>query len=89
MVTLSLFLFNLLPLPLLDGAQFLDALLEMVPESGDNELDDIELGDFGRSRAISRSGTTWRNPCKQVVQTITLVSVGLALFAGMVKTLRA
>jgi S2P endopeptidase len=60
MATLSLYLFNLLPLPLLDGTQLLDAVLDFAldgygygyPDGGDEvdleALDGLGRGDRGR-----------------------------------------
>lgn len=42
MATLSLYLFNLLPLPYLDGSQFVQALLEMVFQ-GSTRFDEYDV----------------------------------------------
>ncbi|KAJ7103756.1 hypothetical protein C8R44DRAFT_640486 [Mycena epipterygia] len=43
MATLSLYLFNLLPLPYLDGAQFVQALLEMAFEGAGTGFDEYDV----------------------------------------------
>ncbi|KAK0482486.1 hypothetical protein IW261DRAFT_1396585 [Armillaria novae-zelandiae] len=44
MATLSLYLFNLLPLPYLDGSRFLDALLSMASQTQMPDIYDLEMG---------------------------------------------
>ncbi|KZV70145.1 hypothetical protein PENSPDRAFT_685782 [Peniophora sp. CONT] len=77
-LTLSLFLFNLLPLPRLDGAQLLDALLDLWATRRESakevELDDVERGNNTVSVG-PRSGTrtkdgraAWARHIERVVQ---------------------
>lgn len=62
MATLSLYLFNLLPLPFLDGAQFLDGLLDLTLMSSQQlsaegfDLEALERGDrLNNGRRLRRS----------------------------------
>ena len=53
MATLSLFMFNLLPLPHLDGDQLLKCILsEDAPSEVERELRDIECNPVGTSPSI-------------------------------------
>ncbi|KZT51544.1 hypothetical protein CALCODRAFT_521297 [Calocera cornea HHB12733] len=46
-VTIALYLFNLLPLPLLDGGQVLSSLLDLILGTGSSSRADTEIGDVG------------------------------------------
>jgi len=62
-LTLSLYLFNLLPLPHLDGDQFLDGVLELYASRGQaSTIGDIELAEEGLSvsHGESRGGKKLR-----------------------------
>ncbi|KAG7448191.1 uncharacterized protein BT62DRAFT_890455 [Guyanagaster necrorhizus] len=57
MATLSLYLFNLLPLPYLDGSRFLETLLTMVSHAQVREIYDLEMGINTGSRHVSAGWT--------------------------------
>ncbi|EKM53148.1 uncharacterized protein PHACADRAFT_210853 [Phanerochaete carnosa HHB-10118-sp] len=60
-LTMSLYLFNLLPLPYLDGSQLLDALADLVIHgSSDRPSGDVELGETQRSASPGASKWRWR-----------------------------
>lgn len=84
MITMSLFLFNLLPLPLLDGLQFLDVLLDLVfVMSGvaEGEGEDIEMG-LGMIRGNGRM-TDWKGLVRRVVRGWTMGCVAVSVLLGM------
>lgn len=66
MATLSLFVFNLLPLPFLDGAQLLNALLDYVRPVSELGVDE-ESGISQRAPAAS-----WKRRFERLVQFGTL-----------------
>lgn len=73
MATLSLYLFNLLPLPFLDGTQLLDAILDFVFDcyffatSGAPEEIDLEALEGGVSHVASRRGRSGHGRWKRWV----------------------
>ncbi|KAF7303743.1 Histone acetyltransferase [Mycena indigotica] len=69
MATLSLFLFNLLPLPYLDGTQFMQALLDMsLPE--EHEEYDMNALESGDRRQRSRRDR-WKERAGRSIGTVT------------------
>lgn len=70
MAMLSLFLFNLLPLPYLDGSQFLDALLDMASRT-EPESYDLELGNGG---VYAGSHWNWKPITRRIVRGGTLAA---------------
>jgi S2P endopeptidase len=82
MATLSLYIFNLLPLPLLDGSHFLRTLLQMA-EDHDNSMTtneyDLEALDLPREQLTSPRGHWWSNQLAGVVPKVTM-----GLFGGCV-----
>lgn len=90
MATLSLYLFNLLPLPFLDGSQLLEAFLELALLSltpnlaEDSELEALEQGaSRSQSRDSSRRWKRSKTRVSNVIRSGTLglfgICVGLAL----------
>ena len=83
-LTLSLFLFNLLPLPYLDGSQLLEAVFDYVQEwrGGGGDGEDLEMGSgynssadrLGALRSRSWKIQRWRG---RVVGGAKVVSSGL------------
>ncbi|KAF9050961.1 hypothetical protein BDZ89DRAFT_1056867 [Hymenopellis radicata] len=75
MAMLSLFLFNLLPLPYLDGSQLLDALLDMIGHghiAPDNY--DIELGNDGADAGAAALHWRWKSTVRRIVRGGTLAA---------------
>lgn len=80
-LTLSLYLFNLLPLPYLDGAQFVDALVELaVYTSPARSHHDIELGVGG---GTTRRHWRWHLRAKQVMQAILSLLLLICVLGGL------
>lgn len=87
MATLSLYLFNLLPLPLLDGAQFLNAGLDWLFDGSSTVV-----GQGGIDLGMMESGMTTRGPrnkrWKRALQTLipmtTAVIFGLCTLLALI-----
>ncbi|KAK0228990.1 hypothetical protein IW262DRAFT_1265153 [Armillaria fumosa] len=79
MATLSLYLFNLLPLPYLDGSRFLDALLSMASDTQMPDIYDLEMG-INISRHV---GSGWTVRIEKALRVgTTLVFIMCVLMAG-------
>lgn len=81
MTTLSLCVFNLLPLPLLDGSHFLRTLLEMACNHYSSAMTndyDLEALELPRERMRSR-GTWWNNQLDSIIPKVTI-----GLFGGCI-----
>lgn len=74
MATLSLYVFNLLPLPLLDGSHFLKTLLHMAWGHDNGEVtDEYDLEALASRERRSRSrGLWWNNQVAGVTSKMTL-----------------
>jgi S2P endopeptidase len=102
MITLSLHFFNLLPLPFLDGAQLLSALLDLIPLfSEDRErIGDIRLARMESARpwpqdedpgstSSRRSGRRFQKEAvENVVQKFTLLLMAAGAVLGVVSWLK-
>ncbi|KAF9000773.1 hypothetical protein BDZ89DRAFT_694474 [Hymenopellis radicata] len=80
---LSLFLFNLLPLPYLDGSQLLDALLDMIGHghiAPDNY--DIELGNDGGYAGDGALHWRWKSTARRIVRGGTLAAFAACILLG-------
>jgi S2P endopeptidase len=79
MATLSLYLFNLLPLPFLDGTQLLDAALNFVFRSF-SAVEEVDLealeGGNGRGRMHGHRSRRWK---QWATRTIKSGTVGLSV----------
>lgn len=96
MITLALYFFNLLPLPFLDGAQFLDALLDVSAawpspsiEGRYIEMDELESGrgqtpiDNGnRKSAVSKR---WKERVTRMLQIVLWSLISFCAFGGLVQ----
>ncbi|KAJ7602419.1 hypothetical protein FB45DRAFT_966468 [Roridomyces roridus] len=84
--TLSLYLFNLLPLPYLDGTQFVNALLDVAFESGpQTEFEEYDVGAL--EEGVSRRGRN-RNRWKvRVGRGITVTTAGLFVLCAVLALL--
>ncbi|KAJ6554068.1 hypothetical protein B0H10DRAFT_1848470 [Mycena sp. CBHHK59/15] len=75
MATLSLYLFNLLPLPFLDGSQFVQAMLEMVFEEGttfdEYDIEALEAASTTTQRPIRRSRARWKERLRRAISMTT------------------
>ncbi|KAK0196677.1 hypothetical protein F5146DRAFT_918911 [Armillaria mellea] len=79
MATLSLYLFNLLPLPYLDGSQFLAALLGIASHAETSDIYDLEMG-INISRHV---GTGWMVRIEKTLRVgTTVVFIICVLMAG-------
>jgi S2P endopeptidase len=92
MATLSLWLVNLLPIPVLDGGQLLAVTLEMVFVVPPEYLD-LDVLEGGQMEAIRwRWGMynrgRWRRHIQMVVERATIVCVGLSVVLGVLSALR-
>ncbi|GJE92322.1 hypothetical protein PsYK624_084760 [Phanerochaete sordida] len=80
-LTLSLFLFNLLPLPYLDGSQLLDALTDLAVSIPSDKQPDIELG---TARASSPPRTPhWYPRAKRAAQLTLQLLLLLSLLSAL------
>jgi len=80
MGTLSLYFFNLLPLPYLDGLQFLQVTLHMALNDISNDAQDeyeLEAFEIPQERRRSRRRTWWKGMLGRLIPRFTI-----ALFAG-------
>jgi S2P endopeptidase len=75
MASLSLYFFNLLPLPVLDGSQLLGALLDMTALSGGSriELVDLEEGAGRRRTALREGRNRWKNRIRMTTEGVASV----------------
>ncbi len=81
MATLSLYLFNLLPLPYLDGSRFLEALLSMASRTQVPDIYDLEMG-INISRHV---GTGWTVRIEKTLRVgTTVVFIMCVLMAGWI-----
>ncbi|KAF8234469.1 hypothetical protein L208DRAFT_1393838 [Tricholoma matsutake] len=82
MATLSLYIFNLLPLPWLDGSHFLRTILQM-KWSLNNDITtneyDLEALEFPREQWTRFRGDWWRDQLANIVQKVTI-----GLFGGCI-----
>ncbi|KAK0496973.1 hypothetical protein EDD18DRAFT_1073531 [Armillaria luteobubalina] len=79
MATLSLYLFNLLPLPYLDGSRFLDAVLGMASDTQIPDIYDLEMG-INISRHV---GSGWVVRMEKILRVgTTVVFTMCVLMAG-------
>lgn len=77
MASLSLYLFNLLPLPFLDGAQFLEGLLDLTLKSSEQLLaEDFDLEALERGNR-SANGRRPRRPISGINKVIRACTMGL------------
>jgi S2P endopeptidase len=85
MATLSLYLFNLLPLPYLDGSQFVQAMLGILFDEGTSfdEYDIEALEAASSQRPLRRNRAKWKERLGKVIPVATcclfVVSAVLAL----------
>ncbi|VDB96254.1 unnamed protein product [Peniophora sp. CBMAI 1063] len=89
-LTLSLYLFNLLPLPRLDGAQLLDSILDLWTTRRDTrievELDDVERGDgtnLPEKKAMHGRRTTWAQGLARGVRGIAIGLLVSCIILGL------
>lgn len=90
MGTLSLFFFNLLPLPHLDGSQFLQTVLEIAFD--DNSLDDameydIEALESARGHQNPRRRGRWKNRFTRGIPKVTIAVFVLGIILGTINVL--
>ncbi|KAK7434046.1 hypothetical protein VKT23_020372 [Stygiomarasmius scandens] len=87
MATLSLFLFNLLPLPHLDGSQFLDTILCVVFDGVNGPFGsstyNVDL-DTESGRGL-RSGSRWKQRIERLIKLGTLTMLGFSVLVGFAK----
>lgn len=83
MASLSLFFFNLLPLPYLDGSQFLNAILEAsLKDSGVVHPDDFELEAVEERRRPRRS-VWWKELLVWLIPELTLGLLAVCTLLGV------
>jgi S2P endopeptidase len=89
MATLSLYLFNLLPLPLLDGSHFLKTLLHMAWGHDNGEMsDEYDLEVLGpRERQGNSRGRWWRNQVAGIISKVTLGLFGACIAFEIANTI--
>jgi S2P endopeptidase len=80
-ITLSLFFFNLLPLPYLDGAEVLSALLDRLPTRPSEDYD-LESTD-GISQP--RNDRRWKQRVEKLTASVTAFLAGSVLLASVWK----
>ncbi|THU98578.1 hypothetical protein K435DRAFT_856446 [Dendrothele bispora CBS 962.96] len=85
MATLSLFLFNLLPLPHLDGSQFLDTILDIVFRASDgtsgSTFDSNNLGTEEAGHGPHR----WKQRTEKLFKLGTMSTLGFSVTMGLLK----
>lgn len=91
MLSLSLFLFNVLPLPYLDGAQLADALVEVLQartraREANADLDDAEAGVGGAVQGVLLQPRYYR--LKASIQALMVFSMVVSLLLGLFSTIR-
>jgi S2P endopeptidase len=93
MATLSLYLFNLLPLPFLDGTQLLETLLDWLIDPSAASLTEIDLealegGSFEtETRNISRWHVRWKQAVSKLVRSGTTGLFGVCIGLALINTL--
>jgi len=90
MATLSLYLFNLLPLPYLDGSKFLGTLIDFVFEDRE-DLSTYDLESLNREmRAQGRTGPrfAWKGTIMKMIHSIAIGSVISCILLTLVNAWR-
>ncbi|EMD32425.1 hypothetical protein CERSUDRAFT_99509 [Gelatoporia subvermispora B] len=99
MITLSLYFLNLLPLPALDGAHFLEALLDWLGDRG-TPIDGIGLSGLGTLESgLDAANTTdvgrraltsvpWKPKAQRAIQVTAMSLVGACILLGVMNALR-
>ena len=84
MASLSLYLFNLLPLPPLDGAQFLEGLLDLTLKSSEQLLaEDFDLEALERGRRPRRS----TSGINKVIRACTMGLLGICMTLSFINAI--
>jgi len=84
MATLSLYLFNLLPLPYLDGSKFLDNLLDSVFEDREDFFT-YDLESLNREvQAQGRTGSRWKGTIMKIVHVTAVGSIMTCILLALV-----
>ncbi|KAJ7198766.1 hypothetical protein GGX14DRAFT_699937 [Mycena pura] len=90
LATLSLYLFNLLPLPHLDGTQFMQALLDMVlPDGTGFDEYDVEALEAATNRnqvALSRNRARWKSGLGRGIPIVTTCIFILSTLLALITT---
>ncbi|GLB41095.1 putative peptidase family M50 [Lyophyllum shimeji] len=87
MGTLSLYFFNLLPMPYLDGSQFLKIMLQIaLDETGHETRDEYELEAFEipQKRRQSRRRTWWKGMLGRLIPRATIVLFASSVLLGVI-----
>lgn len=89
MGTLSLFFFNLLPLPHLDGSQFLLTILHIAFDNGlEGALEyDIEALEDARDRQHPRQRGRWKERLTRGIPKVTIGLFVLCVLFGVINVL--
>jgi S2P endopeptidase len=90
MATLSLYIFNLLPLPLLDGLQFLITFVEMAWGQDNGVMNEYDLEALAVSRdqrTRSTGGNRWSFQLANVVPKVTIVLLAGCLVLETINTI--
>lgn len=78
MATLSLYIFNMLPLPHLDGSQFLKTILQLSSDDVDMERDEYDLEALQDTHyQVRRRRVRWK---ERVPRYIPKITTGLFVF---------
>jgi S2P endopeptidase len=88
MATFSLYLFNLLPLPMLDGAQLLTSVLDNILQSPSRgvDMDALEGGITGRR--VGMYNNSWKRGIRQTGVLATTGLVGVCIILGLVTSIK-
>jgi S2P endopeptidase len=85
--TFSLYLFNLLPLPWLDGAQFLSVVLDIIFRSS-FDTSEVDLRALEGASPRRRGGyTRWKQIISKLVILITTATVGVSVTLTLLNSL--
>ncbi|KAJ6504274.1 hypothetical protein C8R47DRAFT_1104935 [Mycena vitilis] len=87
MAALSLYLFNLLPLPYLDGSQFVQALLDMVFQGAtafdEYDVDALEAASTGGQRGLRRNRGRWKERLSRAIPIATSCLFALSAIVAL------
>ena len=94
-LTLSLFLFNLLPLPFLDGSQLLDALLDLIlcARSPVSSRDDVAMRNMeAGSESTYKTSLASKHAKTRITKSFSIItgtSITLSIATGTLQWLRS
>lgn len=82
MATLSLFFFNLLPLPFLDGSELLCALMDLVTDAENALSFDVEALELGRA-GVRRGRGILQRAKSHIVRYVPYGTLGIVIMSSL------